>query len=131
MKNPKKAVSNRLISRIISVSSIFALLLLPRLAAAATALPASQYDGDAGRGLAIAGLAVGLLGVLAWVLSPYLGIILTIPLGLTGLLLSIFGLVKAKRRYRNKLVRALAIAGIVVGGLLTVGFGLVLALFSS
>ncbi len=131
MKNPKKAVSNRLISRIISVSSIFALLLLPRLAAAATALPASQYDSDAGRGLAIAGLAVGLLGVLAWVLSPYLGIILTIPLGLTGLLLSIFGLVKAKRRYRNKLVRALAIAGIVVGGLLTVGFGLVLALFSS
>lgn len=131
MKNFENYPSCRLNARIVGFFSMFVLLLLPRIVVAAIAVSPGRNDSDAGHGLAIAGLAVGLLGVLAWVLSPYLGIILTIPLGLTGLLLSIFGLAKAKRRYRNRLVRTLAIAGIAVGGLLTVGLGLALALFSS
>ncbi|MCW5925126.1 MAG: hypothetical protein KIS77_22610 [Saprospiraceae bacterium] len=87
-------------------------------------------DGD-GKGLAISGLTVGLLALLSWFISPYLGFILTIPFGLAGLILSIIGLVRAKRWYRTGLVQGLAIAGIVLNSLLIVLFLALLAWASS
>ena len=103
--------------------------LLKRLAKAEKSLGKSS-DGD-GKWLAISGLALGPLVVLSWFVSPYLGLIVTLPLGLTGLLLSILGLTRARRWYRTGVIQGIAIAGIVLNSLLVVLFLSLLAWASS
>lgn len=103
--------------------------LIKRLAKAEKSL--GKYgDGD-GKWLAIAGLALGPLVVLSWFVSPYLGLIVTLPLGLTGLLLSLLGLTRARRWYRTGVIQGIAIAGIVLNSLLVVLFFSLLAWASS
>lgn len=88
-------------------------------------------DSD-GTWLAVSGLVFGVLVIVSWIISPFLGILTTIPLGLIGLLLSIFGLKKARKRwYRTKAIRAVAIAGIALNGLLLLLFLGLLAWASS
>ncbi len=89
----------------------------------------NQSDGE---WLSISGLGLGVLVIVSWLVSPFLGILTTIPLGLLGLLLSIFGLKKARKRwYRTKAIRAVAIAGIALNGLLLILFLGLLAWSSS
>jgi len=103
--------------------------LLKRLAKAEKSLGKSS-DGD-GKWLAISGLAVGILGILSWFINPYLGLIVSIPLGLLGILLCIISLKKARNSYDTGVVKVIAIAGIVINGLLAVGLLLAITLFSS
>lgn len=74
-------------------------------------------SGD-GRWLAVTGLLLGVLGVLSLVLIFYTGFAPALVLGLAGLLLSIFGLVRASQWQDTRLFRILAITGIVVSSLL-------------
>lgn len=84
-----------------------------------------------GRWLAASGLAVGILGILSWFVNPYLGLILSIPLGLLGVLLCIVSLKKARNSYDTGVVKGVAIAGLVINGALAVGLLLAITLFSS
>ncbi len=81
-----------------------------------------NYKGD-GVGMAIIGVALFVLTIVSWVISPYLGIFTTLPFTLVGLLLSIFGLLRARKRwYQTKTIRVLAIMGIILNGLLLASF---------
>ena len=73
-------------------------------------------DSD-GKWLAISGLTLGLLGALSFVFISYTGFYLPLALGLAGLALSIFGLIKARQWQDTGLIRVLAIVGIVLGAL--------------
>ena len=73
-------------------------------------------DSD-GKWLAISGLSLGLLGALSFVFISYTGFYLPLALGLAGLALSIFGLIKARQWQDTGLIRVLAIVGIVLGAL--------------
>lgn len=84
-----------------------------------------------GRWLAVSGLAVGILGVLSWFVNPYLGLILSIPLGLLGILLCIVSLKKARDSYDTGVIKGVAIAGLIINGVLAVGLLLAITLFSS
>jgi uncharacterized membrane protein YeaQ/YmgE (transglycosylase-associated protein family) len=116
-------------------SGIFAKLaqkmLRKRLVKMAKTLEISGSASGDGRGLAISGIILGILTIASWLISPYLGIIFTIPLGVVGALLSIFGLLKANRFYDSKTSRALSIAGIALNGLLLILFLGLLAWASS
>ncbi|MBL7806204.1 MAG: hypothetical protein JNN28_00215 [Saprospiraceae bacterium] len=88
-------------------------------------------SGD-GAGMAIIGLSLFVLTLASWFISPFLGIFATVPLSIIGLLLSIFGLRRARKRwYQTKTIRILSILGIVLNGLLLIGgFWLLLGIFS-
>ncbi len=100
--------------------------LLKRLKKAATL----SGDGD-GKWLAILGLSIGTLGILSWFVNPYLGLIVSIPFGLLGILLCIISLKKSRNYYDRGAIKGLAIAGLVVNGLLAVGLLLAITVFSS
>jgi len=86
-------------------------------------------NGKDGRWLAITGLALGLLVIISWFISPYLGIFTTLPLGLAGLLFNLISLKKANRRwYRTRTIRVLSMIGLVLNGLLVGSFLALLAL---
>lgn len=88
-------------------------------------------NGKDGRWLGITGLALGLLVIISWFISPYLGIFTTLPLGLAGLLFNLISLKKANRRwYRTRTIRVLSIIGLVLNGLLTLSFLALLVLSS-
>ena len=80
---------------------------------------ARSGDSD-GKWLAIAGLASGLLGALSFVFFSYTGFFLPLALGLAGLLLSIFGLIKAGSWQDTRLIRILAVTGIVISALVAI-----------
>lgn len=97
---------------------------------AGTVLSKSKNGRD-GTWLAFSGLLLGLLVIISWFISPYLGIFTTLPLGLAGLLFSLIALKKANRRwYRTKAIRVLSIFGIVLNSLLALLFLALLALSS-
>ena len=75
-------------------------------------------EGGDGRWLAVTGLLLGVLGVLSLVLIFYTGAAPALVLGLAGLLLCVFGLIKASQWQDTRLFRILAITGIVVSSLL-------------
>ncbi len=102
---------------------------LKRLAKAEKSL-GKYSDGD-GKWLAASGLAVGILGILSWFVNPYLGLILSIPLGLLGILLCIVSLKKARDSYDTGVIKGVAIAGLIINGVLAVGLLLAITLFSS
>ncbi len=86
----------------------------------------AQPYGDNGRGRCIAGFVIGLVVFIASIppLSLYLLIFFGFPflitlliLSVTGLVLSISGLKKAQGWERTKTIRRLAIAGIIMNGL--------------
>lgn len=92
----------------------------------------AQPYGDNGRVLCIAGFVIGLLVFIASIPPLSIGLLFTfgfaflIPmliLSVTGLILSISGLKKAQGWERTKTIRRLAIAGIVMNGLVSL-FGL-------
>ena len=92
----------------------------------------AQPYGDNGRVLCIAGFVIGLLVFIAGIPPLSIGLLFTfgfaflIPLlilSVTGLILSISGLKKAQGWERTKTIRRLAIAGIVMNGLVSL-FGL-------
>lgn len=94
-------------------------------------LLSKSENGKDGRWLAITGLALGLLVIISWFISPYLGIFTTLPLGLAGLLFNLISLKKANRRwYRTRTIRVLSIIGLVLNGLLTLSFLALLVLSS-
>jgi len=94
-------------------------------------LLSKSENGKDGLWLAITGLVLGLLVIISWFISPYLGIFTTLPLGLTGLLFSLISLKKANRRwYRTRTIRVLSIFGMVLNGLLIGSFLVLLALSS-
>ena len=79
---------------------------------------AMERSGDSdGKWLAISGLTLGLLGVLSFAFIFYTGFYLPLALGLAGLLLSIFGLIKASSWQDTRLIRILAVTGIVISAL--------------
>lgn len=75
-------------------------------------------EGGDGRWLAVTGLLLGVLGVLSLVLIFYTGAAPALVLGLAGLLLCVFGLIKTSQWQDTRLFRILAITGIVVSSLL-------------
>ena len=77
-----------------------------------------QAESGDGRWFAVSGLLLGVLGVLSLVLIFYTGAAPALLLGLAGLLLSIFGLIRASQWQDTRLFRILAITGIVVSSLL-------------
>lgn len=96
----------------------------------ARAFPIRDNQGD-GLGMAIIGVSLFTLTIISWVISPYLGIFTTLPFTIVGLLLSIFGLLRARKRwYQTKTIRILAILGILFNGLLLAAFLLLLGLSS-
>lgn len=79
-------------------------------------------SGD-GAGMAIIGVSLFVLTLISWFISPFLGIFTTIPFSIIGLLLSIFGLRRARKRwYQTRTIRILAIIGIVLNGLMLAAF---------
>ena len=97
----------------------------------ARAFPLRNNQGD-GLGMAITGVSLFALTIISWVMSPYLCIFTTLPFTIVGLLLSIFGLLRARKRwYQTKTIRVLAIFGIVLNGLLLTSFIVLLFGFSS
>ena len=86
-------------------------------------LSASQNSD--GKWLSIFGFAIGVLGILPYLISLEVGLFLAFPLallGVIGLILSLFGLKKARRWDGVRTIKTLAIAGIVLNALLLVGF---------
>jgi hypothetical protein len=84
-------------------------------------------DYSTGAWLAVFGLLCVPLIVVSWFLSPYLGLIVTIPFSLLGLGLSIWAATKAfRRRTFTKWVQIVSVAGIILNGLL--GLTLIMAL---
>jgi hypothetical protein len=88
------------------------------IAKIAAVFPGKSY----GKGSAIAGLGCAAAVVVSWLLSPYLGLFLTIPFATAGLILSIMAMSRSRRYYRNKLATGLALAGIILNGLLLGAF---------
>ncbi len=70
-----------------------------------------------GEGAALFGTILGAIGATLWIIDIYLGAILTLPLGVLGLILSIVGLSKAKRSH-DKGVKTLATVGLILNILL-------------
>jgi VIT1/CCC1 family predicted Fe2+/Mn2+ transporter len=84
----------------------------------------ASSQGSDGKWLSILGLAIGLLGLLPYLISLEAGLFLAFPLallGVIGFVLSLFGLLKARRWDGTRTIKGLAIAGIVVNALLLVG----------
>lgn len=92
----------------------FLRFLAASLAKTSAISPGNSY----GKGSAIAGLGCAAAVVISWMLSPYLGFFLTIPFALAGLAFSIVARIRARRYYRNSLAAGLALAGIILNGLL-------------
>lgn len=70
-----------------------------------------------GEAAAIFGLIFALIGVILWIIDLNLGAIMSLPLGVLGLILSIVGLSKAKRN-NDKGVKTLATIGLILNILL-------------
>jgi Flp pilus assembly protein TadB len=86
-------------------------------------------SGDSyGKGFTIAGCCIAILTIICWLLAPVVGLLLSVPLGLIGLIFSIIGFVKARRYRNNENIKRLAIAGMIVnaiffaGGIIFFGF---------
>lgn len=94
----------------------------------ATSQPAPARSDHDGKGLAIAGLALGVATLLAATTVVYITILGCLPLALLGLTLSIWGLRRARRWRNNRAAIALAIAGIVVNSLVLLGWMVLMAL---
>ena len=88
--------------------------LLKRLAKAEKSL--GKYEDGDGKWLAISGLVAGPLGLLLATFSAPLFLVLVAG----GMLMSILGLVKAKRQRASGVIRGLAITGIIVNSLIIV-----------
>lgn len=78
---------------------------------------ARSGEGD-GKWLAIAGLTLGVFGVLSLIFIYYTGFYLPLALGVAGLFCSIFGVIKASAWQDTRGIRRLAIVGIVISALL-------------
>jgi hypothetical protein len=86
--------------------------------------------GPEGKVISAIGLSLGILTLVLWFISPILGVLATIPLTVAGSILSIIGLINA-RRHGTRRTRGIAIAGIVLNGSLLVLFLLLLVLIYS
>ena len=82
------------------------------------AIPRSE--GSDGRVLAAISFFAGLSLVLFWLFYPILGFILSVPVGLIGIVLSTIALIKARGWRGTKRTRALAMIGLVINGLAAV-----------
>lgn len=79
-----------------------------------------RSEGSDGRVLAAISFFAGLSLVLFWLFYPILGFILSVPVGLIGIVLSIIALIKARSWRGTKRTRALAMIGLVINGLAAV-----------
>jgi hypothetical protein len=89
-----------------------------------------RKEGD-GRGLAVAGLVLGLVTVGGWLLSPLIGLLITLPLGIVGFILSLIGFRKSRSWQNVRTTRSLAILGLIINGALLLFFAGVLIYLSA
>jgi hypothetical protein len=77
-----------------------------------------------GKWLCISGFIIGVLGILPWLIWFDLGLFLSFPLAILsiiGLSLSSLGLKKSRRKDGTRVMKGIAIAGIVLNGLVLAG----------
>jgi hypothetical protein len=92
---------------------------------------AEKQKKSEGRGLAVAGLVLGLVTAGGWLLSPLVGLLITLPLGIVGFILSLIGFRKSRAWHNVRTTRALAILGMIINGAFLLFFGGVLIYLSA